>query len=181
MERTEAIKLIEAGVSPGEGQIWADLGCGSGTFTLALASVLSGRNKIYAVDNDQQVLASIPNNYENISIEHVVQNFKEFNFPFNELNGIVMANSLHYVRQKSKFLDQLRQFLQEKGNLIIVEYEARMPNPWVPYPVGRDDLSSLLESIGFENITILHQMKSKYGHLIYSLTAHKTNRIKLND
>lgn len=56
MNAADAIKLIEKGITGDELQLWADLGCGSGTFTRALASLLPVGSKVLAVDKERQDL-----------------------------------------------------------------------------------------------------------------------------
>ena len=52
------------------------------------------------------------------------------------LNGIIAANSLHYVerRRQSSVLRNWRRMLRSDGRLIIVEYDADDGNRWVPFP-----------------------------------------------
>lgn len=53
-----------------EQMVWADLGCGSGTFTLALASLLSPGSFVYAIDRNAAALQQIPSGYNWVSIKN---------------------------------------------------------------------------------------------------------------
>jgi len=53
-------------------QSWCDLGCGSGTFTIALAQSLASGSTIHAVDLDQEALKAIPDQYRGVAIRKVV-------------------------------------------------------------------------------------------------------------
>lgn len=98
MEHKQAIDMISAPeLSNSEPQIWADFGCGSGAFTLALAHHLKPKIQIIAIDKDSSSLKEIPNQFNNIPIEKKCKNFTELYFLSNSLNGVLMANSLHYV------------------------------------------------------------------------------------
>ena len=57
MQMNDAVELIkhDSIFKSGE-QDWADLGCGSGTFTMALASLLALDSTIYAVDKNKYSL-----------------------------------------------------------------------------------------------------------------------------
>ena len=61
MKLEEAVRLIgyEFVFIP-QKHVWADLGCGSGAFTKALAVILPGNSVIYAVDKVKSVLNNIP-------------------------------------------------------------------------------------------------------------------------
>jgi hypothetical protein len=58
MEIQEAVDLLRDAVGDSNG-IWADLGAGTGTFTLALAELLGGGSTIYAVDADANAVHAL--------------------------------------------------------------------------------------------------------------------------
>jgi len=55
MIHAERVDLIKNGVSPAD-VVWADLGSGSGSFTLALAELLHPLTEIYSIEEDQRIL-----------------------------------------------------------------------------------------------------------------------------
>ncbi len=132
MQLNEAFKLIQHPVIK-EKTAYADLGCGNGLFTKALAQLLSAQSVIYAVDKNQTAL----NNFSvdaNIQLQKINIDFIKDEFPFRNLSGILMANSLHYVEDKNAFLLKAKASLEPNGYLIIVEYDTDKASHWVPYP-----------------------------------------------
>ena len=89
--------LAESGVDALGPTKWADLGCGTGTFTVALADLLSPGSTIHAMDRDASVLRRIPPEHRGVSITTHRGDFTNHTWPFANLDGILMANSLHYV------------------------------------------------------------------------------------
>jgi len=149
---------------------WADLGCGNGLFTLALANQLAPGSMVYAVDNAVNVL---PSNDRN-NIQFVNADFEKEQLPFNGLDGILMANSLHFVKDKAALLYTLIHHLNNDGRFIIVEYESEEANPWVPYPVTFKKLEMLFSGLGFTRITKLGERKSIFGpRMMYSCLVEK--------
>ena len=164
MQLTDAIELIDneqfqkAGI-----QIWADLGCGSGVFTSALANRLRSGSIIYAVDSDAASLRTIPNTV-GISIKPIQSDFVKDPLNFPALDGILMANSLHYVKDKTGFITKIEKFLQPEGCFIIIEYDTDRPVPtWVPYPVSFQSLAKLLAIAGFTSAVRIGQRPSRYN------------------
>jgi predicted RNA methylase len=49
-------------------QSWCDLGCGSGTFTTALAQLLASGSMIHAVDLDPRALEYVPDHHGGVEI-----------------------------------------------------------------------------------------------------------------
>jgi trans-aconitate methyltransferase len=168
MEAMKIIELIKDGVvQNNQRQVWADLGAGSGAFTHALSGLLYEKSKIYAVDRDKQSL-------DQISIDSTIELVK-MNRDFNDqlhfgeaLNGILFANALHFVQEKIPLLKSLRSLLLPDGRLIIVEYDIRQGNQWVPFPVDFMELNVLALKAGFKNVVKLAEIPSQYHRSMYS-------------
>lgn len=145
MKLEEAVRLISNEfIFIPQKQVWADLGCGSGTFTKALAVILSGNSVIYAVDKVKSVLNNIPDRFGNSTIEKINGDFTKIQLPIN-LDGILMANSFHYVEDKDLLIKKIYVNLKEKGHFLIVEYDINISTPWIPYPVSFNSLKKLFD------------------------------------
>jgi ubiquinone/menaquinone biosynthesis C-methylase UbiE len=160
MNLTEAIHLIRpAFVGNMSRQTWADLGCGSGLFTKALATLLGRDSNIYAVDHEDQLIDS---KRDIAAIEFMKLNFIDDALPFAALDGILMANSLHYVKDKISFIRKLVHHLAPDGRFIIVEYDTTRANTWVPYPIAFDQLAAVFTELGFRKIQRIGERRSIY-------------------
>src|SRR5689334_1151438 len=82
---------------------WADLGCGDGTFTVALAAVLAPGSVIHAIDRSRAALERIPSRHHGVQIHTHAGDFIDA-WPFGSVDGILMANSLHYVANQDAFV-----------------------------------------------------------------------------
>ena len=172
MTINEAAQLIEkAAINPHEAGTWADLGCGNGVFTQALASLLPANSLIYAVDRKRQVIN--PPTGSEVSIEIVQADFEEDELGLPLLDGILLANALHYVADKPAFLEKLKSQLKDNGCIIIVEYDTTSANPWVPYPITFNALTELLSDSAFENISRIGERPSVYQGQMYACCASK--------
>src|SRR4029453_705710 len=68
--------------------IWADLGCGDGTFTVALADRLASGSLIHAIDLDGSALRRIPSAHKGVRISTYNGDFMKQPWPFAGLDGI---------------------------------------------------------------------------------------------
>jgi trans-aconitate methyltransferase len=125
---------------------WADLGCDDGVFTLLLAELLPPGSKVYAVDRDAAPLSALRWRLSQVKTAVNVHTLQaDFTQPLDlpPLDGLLMANSLHFVRDKEPVLRQLWDLLRPGGCLVIIEYNARHGNGAVPYPLDAAAFLSL--------------------------------------
>src|SRR5687767_11758231 len=114
MDHTDHVNLlkpafVEARSSRPRGS-WADLGAGSGAFTLALRELIGASAHIHAVDRDRARLRELERAYQarfgdtnNLYI-HVTDFTRALDLP--PLDGIVMANSLHFYKNPKRDADR---------------------------------------------------------------------------
>ncbi len=169
MELLQAIELIKAGsIQSDQATAWADLGCGKGLFTLALMHLLHPGSRIYAVDKNQHDLNHLKA-VGNSAIQKINADFIQDELDLYPLDGLLMANSLHFVKDKVSFLHKIRKWLKPEGMFLILEYDMDVANPWVPYPISFTALSYLFKQHGYSHIEKLAERPSIYNRAaIYS-------------
>ena len=102
-------------------------GCGDGVFTRALASLLPPHSIIHAVDRDA-VAPRAARGGARCHDSAVDGDVTDMPWPFGPLDGQLLANLLHYVRDQVAFLRGCREQLTEHGRLLVVEAtRARIP------------------------------------------------------
>jgi ubiquinone/menaquinone biosynthesis C-methylase UbiE len=175
MNHQDHVWLLRKGV-PETGGVWADLGCGEGAFTLALAELIGPTGTIYAVDKNaaalQQLERTMHSMFPSITLHCLSRDFTEArSLDFPVLDGLVMANSLHYVRKKDALLQRIRGYLRPGGRLLLVEYNADAGNPWVPYPLSYETWSVLASRNGFTQTQLLEKRPSRFLREMYSAAS----------
>lgn len=174
MQVAEAVELLEDAVATSGGTTWTDFGAGDGTFTLALARILPSAN-ILAVDRDRGALreleqrAAADGSADRITT--VVADFtRQFELPAvktGSLDGMLLANSLHFVRNAGDVLAHLVRLLRPGGRAVFVEYDRRRANQWVPYPIDASKLPALCETAGLAAPVKTNTRPSDYGGDLY--------------
>ena len=137
-EATELIRIDK--ISGARAQTWCDLGCGTGTFTLALATLLPPGTVIHAIDKDERSLSQIPDRYQDVTIRKEVVNLGKSDLSLPALDGVLMANFLHFINHQGAFIATLRP-LSER--VLVVEYEWQAAKSMGPIPARLLCLASL--------------------------------------
>ncbi|HEY1419555.1 MAG TPA: class I SAM-dependent methyltransferase [Candidatus Dormibacteraeota bacterium] len=173
LNQSDLVALLRDGV-PEPGGRWADLGAGQGAFTVALAELLGPGAHITAVDKDRHAVEGIEDemgrSHPKVAVEVRVADFTR-PLDLSELDGVVMANSLHFLRDKLPVLALVRAMLKPGGRLIVVEYGADRGNPWVPHPFSYPRWEQMAARAGFARTRLLRTIPSRHLGSMYSAVS----------
>ena len=170
MNHDDHVALLRGGIEAIRG-VWADFGSGTGAFTLALADLIGPTGVIYSIEQDRSALAQ----QERSMLErfpHSIVHYRpaDFTRPIDlpALDGIVMANALHFQRNPQPIVQLLKSYLRSQGHFIIVEYNIEQGNSAVPYPVSYRMWEELAAQCGFTDTQLLMTRPSRFLKEIYS-------------
>lgn len=175
MDHRDHVALLRAGVER-PGGVWADLGAGGGAFTLALAELVGPDGLIYAVDRDGRALReasqAVAHRYPDVELRPLTADFRQpLDLP--PLDGVVMANALHFVRDQQPVAETIRALLKPGGVLLLVEYNVDRGNRWVPYPISFTSWQRLASAAGFEGTSLLATRPSRFLGEIYAARSRR--------
>lgn len=177
MDHKDHVNLLQP-ANLEQGGTWADFGAGSGAFTLALREVVGPHAEIYAVDKDKRGFNELEKSHrEKFTTSqnlHPVQADFTRALSLPPLDGIVMANSLHYYKDKEKVLRHVRSFLKMNSALLLVEYNVNSGNMWVPHPLSFETYQGLAPRAGFSEPRLLGTAPSRFLREFYSAVAYRT-------
>ena len=177
MDHADHVALLRAGldgVAPGER--WADMGAGSGAFTLALAELLGPGATVIAVDRDAGALrantGALAARFPSVGFEALVADFDR-PLEIGGLDGIVAANSLHFVPRDRQVgtVRRLASLVRPGGRFLVVEYDADRGNPWVPHPFSFESWQRLAQEAGLRETTHIGRVPSRFLGAIYSAVS----------
>lgn len=172
MDQSLVFSLIqEAFPEQDTDQTWADLGAGSGTFTRALIDLLPTQSTVYAIDKSPHLLWDLASQYPHRVLVHEGDFLKFMELP--PLDGILIANALHYAPDTQEALLHLLSYLKKGGKFILIEYDISRPVPtWIPYPVSWERFQEIAPKVGLSRPKELRRIRSGYGHsYLYSCVA----------
>jgi ubiquinone/menaquinone biosynthesis C-methylase UbiE len=176
MDHNDHVNLLRP-ANLSQGGLWADLGAGRGAFTLALRELIGPDATIYVVDKDRGALDQLDSAHRarfdtSRNLIRLHQDFSRLS-DIPVLDGVVMANSLHYFKDKEKMLRHVHRLLKPNGALLLIEYNVDSGNMWVPYPLSFETFHSLAPRAGFTQPRLLAKIPSRFLKEFYSAVAYQ--------
>src|SRR3990172_9291557 len=150
----------------------ADVGCGSGFFTVELAKEMPD-GEIWAVDVSDEMLCALKERLAERGVKNVTPLLCQENgipLPDGYLDRALTAQVLHEANNKRAFLAEVSRILKEGGKIVLVDWR-RAPSPSGPplkERVAVKEAMKLLTDVGFWEIG--HHSIYPYS---YFLTSHK--------
>ena len=89
------------------------------------------------------------------------------------LDGLVVANALHFYKKKEAIIKLLGSYLRPGGRFIVIEYNSDMGNHWVPYPFSYPGWRELADRNGLFGTELLQKVPSSFFGEIYSAVSYK--------
>jgi ubiquinone/menaquinone biosynthesis C-methylase UbiE len=115
------------------GQVVADVGAGSGYYTIRLAKQVGPNGRVYATDIQPEMIVFLQRRLERERIDNVeLVQATETNprLPEGLFDLILMVDVYHELSQPQEVLRKLRPSLKPDGRLVLIEY--RRESAWVP-------------------------------------------------
>ncbi len=148
----------------------ADLGCGSGFFTLPLSRRVK---KVYGIDVQEEMLEFLEEKIKRQKIENIellLSGEDEIPLENESVDLLISANTLHEFADKEKMVREIRRVLKHTGQAVIVDFKKEETGlgPPVAVRVSRDQAKRLFEKNGF---TVLRLKDLTYHYLIVFLNS----------
>jgi ubiquinone/menaquinone biosynthesis C-methylase UbiE len=122
-----AMRLIRVA----RGETVADLGAGSGYYTLRLAKAVGPMGRVYAVDIQQGMLDLLQRAVTREKVTNVTPVLgaaDDPRLPANTLDLVLMVDVYHELSAPQATLARLKEALKPGGRLVLLEYRAEDPN-----------------------------------------------------
>ncbi len=137
-----------------DGMTVADVGAGSGYFTVRIAKRVGARGKVLATDLQPEMLDLLRTKVAKASLTNVVpilSTESDAKLPKKELDLVLMVDVYHELPKPAATLAQVRVALRPEGRIALVEYRGE--DPEVPIkPEHKTTLAQVrreLEANGF--------------------------------
>ena len=161
--------IVRLELKPGD--VVADLGAGSGVFSVSLARAVKPSGKVYAVEIDQALLDHINRKVKERNVTNVrtvLGKFGDPSLPAADVDVAFMHDVLHHIEDRAGYLKNVARYLKPGGRLAIVEPDARIgPHRNDPkLQVTKEQLKAWMADTGFVPSNEFHLFDNKW-YVIY--------------
>jgi len=144
--------LVKAGIRPGD--IFLDIGCGTGYFSLPAARMVGPRGLVYALDVSGVMLADIRSRVATLGIFniHTMQTARgKLVMPEAGATMVLVSDVLHEVEDKKSFFSAIGAALKPGTRLAVIEWakKATPEGPRLEERIAEDEMQVLLKKAGF--------------------------------
>lgn len=136
-----------------EGDLVADLGAGTGYYSVAAGKLLS-RGKVYAVEINKDFLSTIQAKVKEARLHNVeiiwgnIEKLGGTKIRGGIMDAVIASDVLFQVEDKNKFLAEIKRILKEKGRMLLVDWsEMSLMSPTVIVP--KNKAREMFEKAGF--------------------------------
>ena len=170
--RVGRLKVDEAvgrlGLSPGA--VVADIGAGSGVFTLPLARAVP-QGRVYAVDIDQGLVDHIARKAEEAraaNVRPVLGAFTDPRLPGRDLDVAFIFDVLHHIEDRATYLRSLAGYLRPGGRIAVIDFHPELgPHKNDPkLQVTRDQAREWMAAAGLRPLAE-HQLYDDKWYVVY--------------
>ena len=127
---------VMAALALKNGERVADIGAGSGYFTIPVAKAVGPEGVVWALDIEPFMVDTVEKRARESKLKNVKPMLVEKDdpkLPPGGVDTILMVDTYHYVRNRSEYAKKLRAGLAPGGRVVIIDY---IPKPWEVRPWG---------------------------------------------
>ncbi len=137
-----------------EGERIADIGAGSGYFSLRFAHHVGASGQVLAVDSNQDMIVHLNQRIRDAGLENVRTILALPDDPLlapSSVDRVFICETWHHIGNHPQYLAQLKKILKPGGQVIIIDFQkkAMAVGPPAEMRVAREDVVTEFEHSGF--------------------------------
>lgn len=147
----------------------ADVGAGTGFYTLMFAETVGRDGRVFAVDTSPDFVAAIgerakASGFGNVT--PVLNDARDVRLPVDSIDLAFICDTYHHFEYPRSTMASLRRALRPAGEVVVIDFRrvAGRSSPWVMHHVraGVDEVKAEIEGFGFELVEELNFLNTQY-------------------
>lgn len=157
----------------GAGRTLADIGCGTGLFTIPAAKMAALGGNVYAVDLSEEMLADVSARAWHEDLGNIIPvRSEEYDLKLRDeaADLVLLCTVLHEVGDKPRFLSQAARVCRRGGTVAVIEFQETGGDfgPPLRFRLPGGQVEMLLGEAGLADVT-----RMEISEAFYSVTAKK--------
>jgi arsenite methyltransferase len=137
-----------------EGEVIADIGAGSGYFTLRLAHHVGDTGRVYAVDVNPDMILYLNRRIRDTQLKNIITILAAPDDPLlmnKSIDRFFICDTWHHIQNKTQYLSLIKRMLKPGGQVIMIDFHKKELPVGAPMEmkIAREDLIQQMESNGF--------------------------------
>lgn len=149
----------------------ADIGAGTGHYTLLAASLVGREGEVYAVDIQKDLLDRLASDVQEKGLRNVhvlwgdAENVGGTKIRQDAVDVVIVSNVLFQTESKSSFVHEIHRILKKGGKLLLIDWSESFAGlgPAPQQVVSEDIARNLFEKNGFELLKDFEAGAHHYG------------------
>lgn len=154
--------VAKLGLKPGD--IVADVGSGSGAFTIPFAKAVAPNGIVYAVDIDKDMLSFVADKAQKEGVTNVRTVLGEYNdpkLPVHDVDVAFFHRVLHMIQNRQLYLNNTAPYLKPAGRIVIIDKNPEQsPHSWMW--LKQSDVDTWMAAISFYPAQQFNIFKDRY-------------------
>ena len=151
-QRVAGLKIDEviAKLKLKPGDVVADIGSGSGAFSIPMARAIAPNGTLYAVDIDQAMIDFVGERAKKEGLENVrivLGEYDDPKLPVRDVGVAFFHRVLHMIEHRQAYVNAVAKYLKPDGRIVIIEKEPEDATNWMW--LKRSDVDTWMAAIGF--------------------------------
>ena len=172
--RVEGLKIGEiiAKLELKPGQVVADLGAGTGLFSVPMGKAVAPGGRVYAVEIDEGYFPMILGKAKEgrlSNVKTVRGEFTDPKLPAQDVDLAFMHDVLHHIENRADYLKSAARYLKQDGRFVVIDFKAdRSPHKEQPnLIVSEAQVTGWMKAVGLNKVQAIDLFPDKY-FLIFS-------------
>lgn len=152
----------------GHGMHVADLGAGSGFYTLPAAKAVGSIGKVYAIEVQKELLEKLKNQADQLRVHNIeivwgdIETIGGTKLRDECVDRVIVSNVLFQVEHKDNFCLEVKRILKKGGKVLVVDWNEISPlGP--KQLVSEVIVTSLFEKVGLQRESSISAGAHHYG------------------